>query len=415
MFCGLDFGTSNSTLGVAQHGQATLVPLQHQNTTLPSALFYHEDNGAIDFGRDAVATYLDGGDGRLMRSIKSVLGTSLAKESTQVGNRRVPLKSVIADFIGEVKCRAEQHLGTELDSIVQGRPVHFVDGDSKADQAAENTLLEILSSVGFKNIKFQFEPVAAARHFERSSAGERLAMVADIGGGTSDFSVIRIAAHDRGGVPAEDSVLGNFGIRLGGTGFDQKLNFWRIMPLLGRGVMLPKERMAAPNWIFHDLATWSQINLLYQEKTMRDVRWAIDAGGEDIRFRRLERTIDRRLGHQIATDVEAAKITLSESTAAGIDLSYLEANLRQDLTLDDLHDVLDDSMDRLAAAVEECLVMSNVAAEAVDMVLLTGGSTEMPLVQEAIRKVLPASVIESCDKFGAVGSGLALEAAAVFG
>ncbi len=406
MHCGLDFGTSNSTLGVVRHGQAALVPLQNRNVTLPSALFYHEDTRAIDFGRDAITTYLDGGDGRLMRSIKSVLGTSLAKESTQIGNRRLPLKSVIADFIGEIKRRAEQHLGAELDSIVQGRPVHFVDGNNKADTEAENALRDILSSAGFRNIEFQFEPVAAARHFKRESAVEQLVMVADIGGGTSDFSVIRIAA--------EDDVLGTYGIRLGGTGFDQKLNFWRIMPLLGRGAMLQKERMAAPNWIFHDLATWSQINMLYQTQAMRDVRWAIDAGGDDIRFQRLEKTIDQRLGHHIAADVEAAKITLSENDAVNIDLNYVAPGLNHDLTLADLHEVLDDSMDKLAAAVDECLTMSGVAREAVDLVVLTGGSTEMPLVQEAIRQALPNSVIEPCDKFGAVGSGLALEAAAVF-
>jgi hypothetical chaperone protein len=415
MYCGLDFGTSNSTVGAMSQGRAALLPLQGQSATLPSAVFYHEESKAVEFGREAIATYLDGEDGRLMRSIKSVLGTSLIGESTQLGPRRLPLKSVIADFIAEIKRRAETHLGVELTSIVQGRPVHFVDGNDEANRKAEDTLREILRSIGFKHIRFQFEPIAAARHFESAATAQQLALVADIGGGTSDFSVIRIDPSRVDVGTRNDDVLGNYGIRLGGTDFDQQLSFWGVMPLLGRGAKLGAKGVAAPNWIYYDLSSWPRINLLYTPKVAADIRTAMRTSGGDVRFNRLQKTIDRQLGHHIAADVEQAKIALSYDPTVEIDLGYLEAGLKQELTLGNLNDLLADNLKRLDEAIAECLRQSQVPHTAIDLIILTGGSTEMPLIRDAIGRLFPDATIAPCDKFGAVGSGLTLEAHAVFG
>src|SRR5450756_1409759 len=159
--CGLDFGTSNTTLGTIEGDVPVLAALEAGQTTIPSAIFYELD-GAVLIGRKAVEAYVDGAPGRLMRSLKSVLGTALIEETTRLGRERVKFRDIIAWYLGAVKRRAEQATGRELYDVVHGRPVHFVDNDDDGDRKAEATLREIAREVGFQDITFQFEPIAAA-------------------------------------------------------------------------------------------------------------------------------------------------------------------------------------------------------------------------------------------------------------
>ena len=189
--CGLDFGTSNTTLGTLENHAPRLVALEAGQTTIPSAIFYEVD-GAVLIGRKAIEAYVDGAPGRLMRSLKSVLGTSLIDETTRLGRERTGFRDVIAYYLGAVKRRAEQTLDRELRDVVHGRPVHFVDNAPDADRKAEQTLREIAREVGFDDVTFQFEPIAAALDYERQISAEEVALIADIGGGTSDFSIVRL-------------------------------------------------------------------------------------------------------------------------------------------------------------------------------------------------------------------------------
>ena len=187
--CGVDFGTSNSTVGWARPGQSTMLGLEDGKTTLPSVVFFNAEDEEVSFGRAALAGYLAGYEGRLMRSLKSLLGTSLIDGQTEVGGRALPFRMLLAQFIGEVKRRAEQSAGREFSSAVFGRPVFFIDDNAQADQLAQDTLAEVARSVGFKDVAFQFEPIAAAFDYESQIAKEELVLIADIGGGTSDFSL----------------------------------------------------------------------------------------------------------------------------------------------------------------------------------------------------------------------------------
>ena len=164
--CGLDFGTSNTTLGTIEGHAPVLAELEAGDTTIPSAIFYEVD-GAVLIGRKAISAYVDGAPGRLMRSLKSVLGTSLIDETTRLGRERTSFRDVIAYYLGAVKRRAEQATGLELRDVVHGRPVHFVDNAPDADRKAEETLRQIAREVGFDDVTFQFEPIAAALDYER--------------------------------------------------------------------------------------------------------------------------------------------------------------------------------------------------------------------------------------------------------
>ncbi|MBB5753618.1 Hsp70 family protein [Prosthecomicrobium pneumaticum] len=412
--CGLDFGTSNTTLGVAGPDGARLVPLEDGALTLPSALFFHRDGG-VAIGRAAVRAYVEGADGRLMRSIKSALGNSLIEETTQVGRERIPFRAVIGRFIGAVKRRAEEELGRPFDRVVHGRPVHFVDGDPEGDRRAEAVLAEIGREAGFAEIVFQYEPIAAALDYETQIDREELALIADIGGGTSDFSIVRIGPARIGRADRSDDILANDGVRIGGTDFDRQLNLAAAMPLFGYGSAMKRAGLPVPSAYFHDLATWSTINRLYETKRVREIREVRREAAEPERIDRLIRLVDERGGHRLAIGVEEAKIALSDMPDTAIGLDWVEPGLAARLDRPGLVEGTATLAERIAARVGHCLTLAGLAAERIDAVFLTGGSTKLAHVRAAILAALPKAKAVEGDTFGSVGLGLTLDAARRFG
>ena len=238
--CGIDFGTSNSTVALASPSGPQLLALEDGKPTLPSAVFFNQEDGSLAFGRAALAQYLEGHDGRLMRSLKSLLGSSLMEAGTEIGGRHISFRNLIGGFIGEIRRRAESAAGNRLDAVVLGRPVRFVDDDDAADKLAEDTLGQIVAELGFREISFQFEPIAAAHAYEQGITREELVLVIDIGGGTSDFSLLRLSPERRGKVDRSADLLGNTGVHIGGTDFDKRLSLTGVMPTLGMGMLKPR-------------------------------------------------------------------------------------------------------------------------------------------------------------------------------
>ena len=322
--CGLDFGTSNTTLGTLDGHLPVLAELEAGHTTIPSAIFYEVD-GALLIGRKAIETYVEGAPGRLMRSLKSVLGTSLIDETTRLGRQRIRFRDVIAYYLGAVKRRAEQATGRQLRCVVHGRPVHFVDNAPDADRKAEQTLREIARDVGFDQITFQFEPIAAALDYERQIATEEVALIADIGGGTSDFSIVRLGPQRHGKADRIADILANDGVRIGGTDFDRQLSLGVVMPLFGFGSPMKRAGLDVPSSYFHDLATWSNINRMYERQVISDIRKVRREASEPALLDRLVRVVEEQRGHTLAMEVEDAKIALSDKRQAGIPLEWIES------------------------------------------------------------------------------------------
>src|SRR5262249_20081848 len=153
--------------------------------------------------------------------------------------------------------------GQEIAAVVHGRPVRFVDDDDAADAKAQQVLETIAKRVGFRDVAFVYEPIAAAHHYEQTVKDEELALIADIGGGTSDFSVIRYGRQQRGRADRSKDVLANAGVRVGGTDFDAALSLATVMPLLGLGTELIEKNLPMPNALYHELAAWPTINFVY--------------------------------------------------------------------------------------------------------------------------------------------------------
>jgi len=218
-YCGLDFGTSNSTIGAAKQNTCQLIPLENNKPTLRSAIFCDTEMKRWKFGQSGINHYLEGIPGRLMMALKTVLGSSLMTDKTVIFNEYIPYTEVLRHFIQHIKTTAEHAINAELTHVIMGRPVHFDDHDQVKDAQAQNTLAAIAKAVGFKEVHFQYEPIAAAITYEMAIQKEQLALIIDMGGGTSDFSVIRLYPGEKTTERAKN-VLANAGIHITGTDFD---------------------------------------------------------------------------------------------------------------------------------------------------------------------------------------------------
>ncbi|MFC0251834.1 Hsp70 family protein [Massilia consociata] len=417
--CGLDFGTSNSTVGWLagdsfRPGAQSLLALEDGKATLPSVVFFNADDEQVTYGRAALAEYLEGYEGRLMRSLKSLLGTSLIDGQTEVAGRALPLKALLAQFIGEVKRRAERQAGREFGSAVFGRPVFFIDDDPEADRRAQDTLEEVARSVGFREIGFQYEPIAAAFDYESQIDREELVLIADIGGGTSDFSLVRLGPTRSKRVERRDDILANGGVHIGGTDFDKYLSLASVMPLLGYGSSM-RSGAAIPSSYYFNLATWHTINQAYTRKSSAQLADLVRDAQEPAKLARLQKLIDERAGHWLAIQVEAAKIGLSSSPSVTLELDRLSPP--ESLVVERLQfeAAIAQLVDSVGATVSRLFSEAGVAPEAVDTVFFTGGSSGVSLLRERIAALVPGARKVEGDLFGSIGAGLALDALRKFG
>lgn len=415
LHCGVDFGTTNSTVGLcAWDSDPFLIPVEGNDVTIPSALFFSLEDGSVHFGRSAVHEYMDGAEGRFMRALKSVLGTSLMTETTQVGRDRLTFQGLIGRFLRHLRGQLEARTGGMPEHVVLGRPVFFVDGDAQADRAAQDQLEAAARAEGFKHIEFQFEPVAAALHFERLLENEVLALVVDIGGGTSDFSVLRLSPARSRMTDRRDDILSTSGVHVGGTDFDRQLNIARVMPELGLGSATKDGKRNLPVWYFYDMATWHRINLLYTPGTARDIQSLQREASEPEKLELYKHLLKHRSGHRLAAQVEKSKIALTDAEQALITLHEPGFKLELPVTRSEFEAAAAGLVDKIDLAIGEALQNAGVTPEAIETVILTGGGAQVPLVRAAATARFPGARIAQSDQFGSVGLGLAVDAARRF-
>lgn len=365
--CGLDFGTSNSAIGVMRQGVAELAPIEAHDTLMPSAVFFdYETKGRVLLGNAAITAYVEQTEGRLMRALKSILGSPLIDEETSLGGRKVPLTHVVEIFVRNLKAKAEEFAGREIGSVVMGRPVRFVDDDDQADARAQSVLERVARQAGFREIAFAYEPIAAAHHYEQTVPREELVLIADIGGGTSDFSIVRVGPERRGRADRSGDVLGSTGVRIGGTDLDTALSLASVMPLLGLGTQLVKKNLPMPNALYHQLATWATINFAYTYRNEREVAELQSLSAEPEKVARLLKLVHEGLGHRIAFAVEDAKIVLSAEERAAIPLAFLEAGLSALATRRAFDRAIGGATDRLHKVAGECITAAGLKPEAIE-------------------------------------------------
>jgi len=413
-YCGIDFGTSNTTVGVSDGATAHLIALESSHRTLPSAMFFDSDDHGVHYGRGAIDLYLNGNDGRFMRALKSILGTSLIHEKTYIRQKAVPFASILGFYFSNLKRQIETQLNREISDVVLGRPVRFVDKDDAADAEAQRSLETIARAQGFRNIEFQYEPIAAALDYEQRVAREELVLIVDIGGGTSDFSIVRVSPGRRGTRQRGDDILANGGIHIGGTDFDRLLSLKSVMPHLGFGTYTADRKRNLPSHYYHELATWHRINQLYKKNVpleLRQIRY--EAERRDL-VDRLIRIVEGRQGHTIAIAVEQAKIELTAEPATHAALDSLGDWAKFRFTRRDFDEAIAQSIERVVMTVQRLLSDARTRANDINTIFLTGGSSMVPALREGILTLFPGARIAESDLLGSVGIGLSLDARSKF-
>lgn len=405
---GVDFGTSNSAAGYLRDGAPHLVEMAAGERTLPTAVFFDFDAREMVVGQPAQAALLRGAEGRFMRALKRVLGTSLMHEKRQLLNERLTFVDIIARFLAQLKARAEAEAGHRFDRALSGRPVVFHGSGDAREGQAEADLRACYLAAGFDGVDFLPEPEAAAIAAGALDQPGATGLIVDIGGGTSDFSVFRTVEDGL-------TILANHGVRIGGTDFDRAVSIAHVMPLLGLGTPLRDTfgpgTLPAPRAVFHDLATWEKIPFLYTAKTLRDVQAMTRQALAPDRFARLETVLENELGHDVAFAVEAGKIAANGAGGrAKIDLSGVERGLHAALPAAALQSVLAPFGTQLAGGVQETLQIAGCGPDDIDQVIYVGGSSLMALVTDTMHAAFPKARHSYAEVFTAVADGLAIAA-----
>lgn len=413
-YCAIDFGTSNSAVALPRGETMILAPVEGAHTTLPTAVFFNADEHTRAYGRAALAEYIDGFDGRLMRSLKSILGSSLAETATDLGDgSAIKFTEIIAIFVAFLKRQAEACAGVSIERAVLGRPVFFVDDDPRADQLAQQQLEAAARAAGLKEIHFQYEPIAAAFDYESRLQEEALVLVADIGGGTSDFSLVRVGPDRMRRIERKDDVLAHHGVHVAGTDFDRRVELETILPELGYRTLDPEGR-EVPNRVYFDLATWHLINTIYTGKRVGELALMRHLYLDVRHHERLMRVVEQRLGHALAARAEEAKIGVAAGGETSIDLDDVEADLR--IAFDEAQLIAAGSEDaqRIAAAARETVKAAGVALADVNALYFTGGTTGLHFLTHALSAAFPDAKPVFGDRLASVAAGLGIHAQRLF-
>jgi hypothetical chaperone protein len=429
-FCAIDFGTSNSALALplgagnanpsadAAPGSAAgmkLAELEPGFNSIPTAVFYGVEEPGRRYGRDAVAAYVDGLEGRLMRSIKSILGSDLIDQATDVAaGLSVRYRDVVVGYLRHLRATAQQQGGSPLAQVVLGRPVFFVDDDPASDARAETTLAQAARTAGFAEVSFAFEPIAAALDYESRIDRERLVLVADIGGGTSDFSLVRASPTRHHLAERRADILANHGVHIAGTDFDRAVNLGAIQPVLGLGSLRP-DGQRVPSSIYHDLSTWHLINTTTTPLRMAELRQMRTLYADGRCHQRLMNVLQRRLGHALAALAEQAKIAVAQDGSTSVDLQVVESGLAVAHDAAAQARALDHDVGRIVAAAHEAVRLAGLTPQAVQALYFTGGSTGFGRLVDAIATAFPQAERVRGDRFTAVVSGLGITARQRYG
>ncbi len=476
MFCGIDFGTSNTALAVWRAGRPELVPLEDGATSIPSLMYTPKsvrdtidiDERELDrrvavakaaqtrdaneakkqgksfrilsdaqirsreqglmrreaieeqrdasnnqtlseaiassegdrFGKDATLHYINNPDsGFYFKSPKTFLGSKLTNAQLHT------FSEIVTRILAHVKSVAEKKLGRELSHVAMGRPIHFHGGQGEAGDAQALSILERAAvSCGFEEIEFLYEPLAAAIEYESKLNRDQVVLVVDIGGGTSDCSMVAVGPSHRTRANHEETVLGYSGGRIGGDDLDIKFAYHEFMKKFGR-LTKYKDGGELPASVF-----WNAVmvnNLPAQKEFQRSgplIDSIIQKAADPKLLRRLETMHSQKLSHRVVRSAELTKIHLSENQVANVPMDYIEEGWIPRFSRSDFERSVDGELHKFGALMHECVTQ---AQRKPDAVFVTGGTAKSPVIVEFIEAAHQGVPIVVGDHFGSATLGLA--------
>ncbi|MBO1254107.1 molecular chaperone [Alteromonas sp. 5E99-2] len=467
MYAGLDFGTSNCSIGTMVENEPTLIPIDGGRTRLSSCLFIEREvikpfdvarsdlmsrvstldsaqntetlisiarkqmqaehrnkaisfkqaasivdalksNGDVIFGEEAELTHIDDPEsGFYVKSPKSFLGADINKDQQVVFTR------IVEKMLAHIKQEAESVKNEELNDVVIGRPVNFhgLLGNDGNEQALA-IIGEAAQTVGFKHVEFLMEPVAAAYDYERQLTTDKMVLILDLGGGTTDCSVIKLGPSYSHLEDRQNCILSHTGRRIGGIDLDNKLALMQFMPHFGKDAVF-KTGLPVPSTLFRQAVSVNDVGAQRDFNLVRTGREIEDycLRSNDTRLRRLQQLRDGKFGLRVSRSAEQAKIDLSDNTLVDIPMDYIESGFDISVSRDALAESIADELSKFEMLMHEAIQQAGVQP---DVLYVTGGTAMSPVVQQWINGVFPGMPIVVGDHFGSVTSGLVTQAARLF-
>lgn len=410
---GIDFGTTNSAVAVWKEGTGQVLAGDYE----PTLLYFEDTNDPVyHIGHPALEKFIESGlKGRFIRSIKSILHLSTFKYTSISGNR-YSAEDLVALILVHLKKKAEAMAGQTFERVTLGRPARFSPHPEK-DALAQDRLLKAARNAGFKEVQFQLEPIAAAYLYEREARREELVLVGDLGGGTADFTLMRLGPDRWTKANREDDILGSAGTRVGGDDFDAEIAWHKVVHHLGMGLTYDSNQrgkiLPIPPHLYRSFCRWENHFLLNSPRTLQEIEdYQFKTGGDE-KFSRFRTILEENLGYSIFKSIESAKIALSREDLAEIAFAWQQENrssidIRESIAIDSFEEMISGHLQQLHSTMDGLLESQNIAEKDIDAVFLTGGSSLVRPVRQLFRDRFGEARIRESDAFTSVARGMAL-------
>jgi hypothetical chaperone protein len=419
---GLDFGTTNSAIAsIAPDGSVALAAFpagreRSRSETMRSILFFaadpHGDEPRRSVGDEAIEHYVEAGaNGRLIQSLKSFLADRLFDETNIMGDY-YSLEDLITPILQRLRKVAEEQFGELPPRVVVGRPVHFSSAQNDADDQRATIRLEAaIRRAGWNEISFELEPVAAAYHYASTIAREELILVADFGGGTSDFSIVRLRPPTA--APSHDryEILANDGVAIAGDAFDGEIVRRLVTQELGRGSQYRTpygQVLPMPTWFYAQMERWHFLSFLKAPATMSKMRDLEHQALAPEKIRALIHIVENDLGYPLFKSVEQTKLALSEADLTTFRFADGAVTIEKPATREAFENWIARELRAIAECVDRVLASAEVLPSSIDSVFLTGGSSFVPVVRRIFAERFGAEKIRTGSEFTSIARGLAL-------
>ena len=411
---GIDFGTTNSSVALARDDYS-IEPVRFTTTsgtteTYRSVLYFEPRVPGIG-GPIAIERYLAADEkGRLIQSLKSFLASRLFT-GTNVYGKQFSLEDLITIMLRDIRIQSENQIGPFAGPIAVGRPVRYSNADTEEDnQFALERLTRSLTKAGIGPVIFEYEPVAAAFFYESTLDHDELILIGDFGGGTSDFSVLRVGQSARR--ERAHRILGTEGVALAGDAFDSRVVHNLISPKLGRGTEYRSldKILPVPEWIYSDLSRWHYLSFLKSSDTIEMLRGIRSQSLDPERIAALLHIVQNDLGFYLHQAVQSMKVELSSELAGSFVFEDHVVRMNGKIKRSSFEKWIEPDLEKIRECVERLLHSTGLDARDVDRVFLTGGSSLVPAVRKIFEDRFDAQRISGGSEFTSVAKGLALRA-----
>jgi hypothetical chaperone protein len=411
---GIDFGTTNSSVALARENRSVenvrFKATTGTTETYRSVLYFEPRKAGIG-GPIAIEQYLAADEkGRLIQSLKSFLA-SRSFTGTSVFGKQFSLEDLITIMLREIRMQSESQIGTFTGPIAVGRPIRYAGADTEEDnQFAIHRLTRALASAGIGPVVFEYEPVAAAFFYESTLDHDELILIGDFGGGTSDFSILRVgrtAVRDRA-----HRILGTEGVALAGDAFDSRVVHNLISPKLGRGTEYRSvdKLLPMPEWIYGDLSRWHYLSFLKSTETVEMLRNIRSQSLEPEKIASLLHIVEDDLGFYLHQSVQAMKVELSSEMTGSFLFDDHVVQLNGRVKRTSFEKWIEPDLEKIRGCVERLLESTGISPSHIDRVFLTGGSSLVPAVRKVFEDRFDSGRISGGSEFTSVAKGLALRA-----